>query len=414
MFKKIFLAFCLLAFFVQIASAETVFEKNFQDLGYSNFSIDSPNSTACTFIEFDFPSDYNIFAKENYPILSLNADFLPVASEAAKLDVNINGVPVAETKSTEFKCADNQCWRRIWLPKENLASGTNRADICLHSSNSTAAINLKNASKIGLYKTAQFGKSYPFTTADYFVTTADKDEIVIGDKVKITVSLHNAGSGPADIELKYARPIAEEKKAFVFIEGKAYAQKTIAPGTGIKIDYVIKPRVLGSITLPPAAVYYVNEFGEDEAIFSSQATIKVRDPEKKIDAFIGKEKEIYQLGQTVPLTLNVTSRGKDRLHNIEVSINTPPEISILGDKTRTIETIASGETIQFNFDATASQAGSFDIGCKLVYPDLNYAEIKCENSKLVFEQPGISLEIIAVIVLVIIGIAVYIYIMKSK
>ncbi|MDD5163325.1 MAG: NEW3 domain-containing protein [Candidatus ainarchaeum sp.] len=411
---KLLLACLLILLFAGFASAETVFEKNFQELGYQNFSVDSPGSTACTFVDFGFPSDQNAFSNGNYPILSLNSDFSPVASEAAKIDVNINNAPLAEKKTTEFKCNGTECWSRIWLPKENLLEGTNRLDICLHASNSTASINLKNSSKIGLYKTAQFGKQYPFKTADYFTTTADKSEMVIGDTTKVTVNLHNAGSGPAEIELKYARPIAEEKKAFVFIEGKAYAQGTIEPGSDIKIDYVIKPRVIGSITLPPAAVYYTNEFGEQEVIFSGQATIKIREPEKKVDAFIEKEKEINQLGQTVPLVLNVTSRGKDRLYNIEASIIAPPGISITGTQTKTIETIAPGETIQLSFDATASQAGTFDIGCKLVYSDFNFAESKCENSKLVFEQPGIGLEIIAVIILVIIGIAVYVYIMKSK
>ncbi|MDD5147850.1 MAG: hypothetical protein PHH08_00115 [Candidatus ainarchaeum sp.] len=396
------------------ACAETVFEKTFGEFGAENFSVDSPNSTACTFVDFSFPQDQNVFAKENYPILSLDAGFSPVASEAAKIDVNLNGIPISETGATGFKCESQNCWSRIWLGKQYLGAGSNRLNICLHSSSTTTKISLSNASKIGLYKTAQFGKNYPFKTADYFTTTAEKEEVVIGDTDKITVTLHNAGSGPADIELKYARPIAEEKKAFVFIEGKAYAQGTIEPNGDIKIEYIIKPRVLGPITLPPAAVYYSNEFGEQEVIFSSQATIKVREPEKKVDAFIGKEKEINQLGQAVPLTLNVTSRGKDKLYNLEVSIETPPEINILGQKTRTIESIAPGETVKLNFEATASQGGTFDIGCRLVYSDLNFTEVKCENSKLVFEQPGIGIEIIAAIILVIIGIAVYVYIMKSK
>src|SRR3989338_1188611 len=408
MLKKIVLAFCLLAFFAQIAFAETVFERSFSEMGYAEFAVVEPGSSACTSFDFIFPSDKNVFANENYPIFSLNADFLPAASEAATIDVNLNNAALEKIKSNELTCSEGQCWSRINLPKNLLENSKNTLEICLNSSNTTPEIVLKNSSKIGIYKTADFSE------LGFFSTTSEKETLVIGDRTKITVVLHNGGSAPVSVELKYARPIAEEKNAFAFIEGNAYATGTVKPGENLKLEYTIKPRVLESITLPPAAAYFTNEFGEQKVLFSGLATINVRAPDKKIDGFIEKQKEINKLGETAQMTLNIKNNGRDFVYNLIVSLDTPDSVSIAGEKTQTINLIAPGETVKIPLQATASAAGSFDIGCKITYVDLNMTEAKCTNSKLVFEPAMIGPEIIAAIILVIIGICVYVYLMKSK
>ena len=58
------------------------------------------------------------------------------------------------------------------------------------------------------------------------------------------------------------------------------------PGETVEISYVVKPRVPVHMTLPPAIVYYENEFGEQEAKFSNLVSLDVRQPERKIEAFI--------------------------------------------------------------------------------------------------------------------------------
>jgi len=168
MLKKIVLAFCLLAFFAQIAFAETVFERSFSEMGYAEFAVVEPGSSACTSFDFIFPSDKNVFANENYPIFSLNADFLPAASEAATIDVNLNNAALEKIKGNELTCSEGQCWSRINLPKNLLENSKNTLEICLNSSNTTPEIVLKNSSKIGIYKTADFSEAKSKTSRPTF------------------------------------------------------------------------------------------------------------------------------------------------------------------------------------------------------------------------------------------------------
>jgi len=410
MLKKIVLLMLALACLCSFAAAETLFERSLGEMGYSDFTIDGPQETACTQIEFIFPSDLNVFSGQNYAILSLNMDFFPTASENSHIDLNINNRQTERTKTTEFRCSEGKCWERIWIPKAYLSAKNtqNTIDMCIRTSNTTQKIILSADSKIGVYKTAVFSE------AEGFLTTAEKKDLVIGETTKIKVILHNSGSVAAQAEIKYARPIAEEKEAFAFIEGKAEAKATVGPGEDLAIEYTIKPRVLESITLPPAVAYFENEFGEEEIIFSSLETIRVREPEKKIEAFISKTRETEILGQTAIMQLNIKNKGKDPLYNLTAELELPKELRIFGEKTQNIEFIGPGETKKLEFTAIASSAGEFEIGCKISYIDLNFSESRCQNTEIIFEQEQIPIEVIAAIILVLIGLVAYVYIMKSK
>ncbi|MBN1941088.1 MAG: hypothetical protein JW772_02810 [Candidatus Diapherotrites archaeon] len=405
MLRQLLVLICVVVL-CSVAGAETVFERSFQEMGYEDFSAEGALQQACGKIEFIYPSNADAFSEENYTILSINAVFVPAISPAATIDVNFNGLGIAKINGSEFKCNETNCWARAKMPRNAAKENTNRIDICLNTSNTTTKIVLDNNSKIGLYKIADFSEK------DSFITTAEPKEIVIGETTKITVILHNKGSDSAQVEIKYARPIAENQAAFAFVGGRAFAKQEIGAGEKIEIEYEIKPRVLENITIPPAAVYYNNVFGEEEMRFSELVTIHVREPDKNIEAFIGKSKEKLMTNETANITISIKNKGRDPLYNLQVAPTMLAGMHAIGASQQGIESILPGETKSVDFQVSANSPGEFEVGCDILFKDLGQTESPCAT-KLVFAQPQIPPEIIAGLIIAVLGAALYIYIMKS-
>lgn len=401
--KSFFVAFVAILL-LPIAFGETLSERSFAEMGYESFLVEGPQETGCQEVIFIYPEDIAVEDREIYPVASIGIEFGPIQEGKTDVNLSLNQQPVASLSTEDFKCREELCWERLSLPKQFLEEEENSLVVCMGTGNSIMNMLLSNESRIGLYKAADF------LDESAFVTRAEKTELVIGEKTTINIVLHNQGSDSAFAEIKFARPLAEDKNAFSVVEGDAYFTGIVGAGEQAKISYVLKPRISATMTLPPAIVYYENEFGELESKFGNLVTLNVRQPERKIEAFIVKEEETVLIGQPIEVQLGIKNVGSDPLYDLSVEIE--GDVSISQQKTL-IESIKPKETKYLPFTLSGTETGKFAIGCTISYIDQNLSESFCQQSFVEFRQQEIGPEIYAAIFLVAIAVIVYIYIMRS-
>ena len=141
------------------------------------------------------------------------------------------------------------------------------------------------------------------------------------------------------------------------------------------------------MTLPPAIVYFENPFGEIESKFSNLVELDVREPERKIEAFVVKKRETSPVGTPIEMRLAVKNAGNDSLYSLSINIESEAEISQLE---KNIEVLQPKETKYLNFTISSNNPGKFPIGCTITYTDVNVSESKCQNSFAEFIQPEIN------------------------
>jgi hypothetical protein len=403
--KCVFAALVALMALLPACFGEPVFERSFGQMGYEDFLVEGSNKSGCFEAEFIYPIDVEAEG-EIYPIASIGLELGPV--QEGKMDVNafLNGTAIAANLSAvDFKCKEGVCWERIFLPRANLMEAKeNKLRVCLGTGNSITSIRLKGDSKIGLYQVADFSGK------EAFRMDAEKTGLVIGEKTTITILLHNEGSAVANARIEFARPLAEDKNAFSVVEGDTYFSGQVKPNETVEISYVVKPRMAVHMTLPPAIVYYENGFGEEEARFSNLVSLDIRQPERKIEAFIVKKEENAPVGRPIELTLAVKNVGLDPLYGLAVRINSEAETT---GGTTGIESIQPKETKYVKFSVNSDEAGKFPISCTITYTDINASESRCQDSFVEFSQPEISQLVYIGIALVVVAIGVYVYIMKT-
>jgi len=394
----------LALFFAGFSNGETVFERSFNEMGYESLLVEGPGQKGCTQITFIFPEG-QVESNGIYPIASIAVEFSPIQEGKADLNVLLNNSNIAKLAAKDFKCNESICWERVWLPKRLLKEEENSLQVCMQTGNSITRMILSDESKIGLYKTAYFGGKNDFQMV------AEKTSLVIGEKTTISIILHNEGSDLAAAEIKFARPLAEDKNAFSVVEGDTYFRGIVKAGEKIEISYVVKPRIAATMTLPPAIVYYENEFFEQESIFSNQVTLNVREPERKVEAFIVKNIESALVGQPMQMMVAIKNVGRDPVYDLSVDMQGSMDLS--QDETE-IGTLLPKETKYLPFTAMGSIAGNYPIGCTVTYKDANIVESKCPGSFVEIMQQGISPAIYMGIILIGVALIAYIYIMHGK
>ncbi len=393
----------LLAFLVMPgAFSETLFERSFGEMGYEAMLVEGPQKSQCQKISFVFPE---VGAEgEKYEIASIGLEFGPVAEGKADVNVSLNGTLIAELGLEDFKCTGQKCWERLLLPKELLENGENSLKTCLKTGNSITSMKLLNGSKVGIYKIADF------SAEDAFKIEAEKTRLVRGEKTRINILLHNQGSGSALARIEYARPIAEDKNAFWIVEGDAYFDGIVEPGQTVEISYVVKPRFSTQMTLPPAIVYYENEFGETEQKFGNLVVLRVREPERKIEAFIVKKEGQAFIGQNLEMQLAVKNVGNDPLYELSIETDGIPSIS---QGVTEIAELGPKETVYLPLAVSSQEAGKFSVGCTITYHDLDLSEASCKKSFVEFKEQEVSYTLYLALAFVAIAGLVYVYLMKG-
>ena len=400
--NKLYLLFGVILLLSPVCFGEALFEREFGEMGHEAFLIEGAEKTGCKEVIFLFPEGIDITNTEVYPIASIGLEQGPVQEGKFDVNANLNDVNLAILNEKDFMCSEGTCWERIIIPKKMLLEEENRLEICLGTGNTITSLNLVSKSKIGLYK------SEDFSGENAFRAIAEKNELVRGEKTRINMLLHNQGSAPSTVEIKFARPLAEDKNAFSVVEGKTYFTGVVKPGEIIEISYVVKPKISTYFALPPAIVYYKNVFGETESKFTNPVFLSVREPETKIEAFIVKDAEEAFVGENIGMKIAIKNVGNDPLYDLAVKI----ESEISPEGTRVIEAINPKETVYVEFNGNSFEAGKYSVGCIISYIDLNAEKNSCIESFVEFKERGIGPEVFAGLALVIVAVIIYVYITR--
>ncbi len=408
MFRKIF---CLIFFIVLVQGAfcqypanAFLFEKSLEEMGYGIFEVTSTNTTNCTDYNFLLPATIDQADSGNFTIFTLNFSVLPINEGKAKILVQLNDYNVSNFETANSKCAGNSCTERILFPREKILSEKNSLKVCPTTTSTVSQISIANSSKIGVYR-------MPFFKKQDFVLVPESNVVLVGKDVKVKISIKNSGSLDAAVDLNYIKPIVEEKieiTAFKVLEGETRWSGTIKAGETKNFEYTIKTVGPIEMSLPASIACYENIFNERECIISNYPQLKVIEPEKKITAVLVVN-ELNNVNEKSIVQLVVKNIGSQTLSNIPVYLNVPEEFSIESGS-QLISTINPNETKTLNYGISSKKAGTFNIGCQLIYTDTNSNIASCNPAKIVFEGKKIDLPLIAGVILLIIGIAIYAFI----
>jgi len=386
--------------------AYTVFERSFEDMGYPDFEVEGTGEEGCKEVMFLFPETIDFSAEENYPVASLHVSIMPIKGKEFAVSIRLNNTRMGDFGYESFYC-EEECWLRAQLPKELLKKGENKMDVCLKNSIDVSRSVLEDGSKIGVYRLMDF------SAENTFKEVAENETVVLGEKTKIKLLLHNAGGAAGFVEMKHARKLADDKEAYVVVDGNTQFSGFIGAGETIEISYVIKPRVLGDISLPPPILYYQNYFGDRMQKFGKTVTIHVVEPEKTANAFVVKGSEINLVGEIVEMQIALKNEGLRPLFNLGIYIILPEGLDFVEKPAGIVTALKPGETEYIDFSVLAHTPGEYKIGCSIAYLDINASESKCEQSAIVFRERKIPAELWIGLALVLIAVGAYVYIQKT-
>lgn len=389
------MALALLAF----AAAGISAEQSFKDSGYPDFFVEGANKRLCNEYVFVKPQ----MASDEYPLLSLKAEFMPVKEGKAEIDVFLNGERLSRLTAESFYCSDSGCWARLNIEKEKILE-ENRAAVCMETGNSITKIKLTNESKIGGYR-------MPVFLLKDFVKSVDNQRPFVGNTVNVKVSLKNSGSREANVELRHVRSIVEEtiEKPEIQEIGNTYFFGAIKPGETRELNYKVKFTKAEPLSLPPAIVYYTNIFGEPQQLFSDVTDIIVLEHESTLKPEIIAE-QLNEVGRLAKVTIAVKNQSLQAVSNAELAIQLPAGIQLAeGNEKQTITSIQPQEIKYFDYVVTAGNEGSFELGCRMTYITASVESPECGKTLIFFKQPAINPLVIGAVILTLLGVMIYFY-----
>ena len=392
------------------AGAETLYEESLRTMGFESFTSSEIGNSACTDYVFLFPAETDVQGAGNFAVFSMmfstekNTDVKPTAQNTSLMEFRLNAEKFLEFNEIEIACGSESCWKRITLPKE-VISGENTLHICALPTEQTTEISISNTSLLGIYRMPNFEKE-DFTKTPATVRPLHSDEL------EITIRIKNSGSEPADVHVNYLKEVVEERMkitAFNVLRGNSEWEGVIEAGAEEILTYSIKPTVLGGIILPAAEAIFTNVFGEEVRIVSNYPVMTVTEPEQKIEAVIIKDMETIKVGEIFNLELIVKNNGKSPLFNIAADLVIPEGVTLIGNEKFTIDAIQPSESKTFSFGVSAGEAGSYELGCELIYLNLEVDKSSCEITTVSFEDLYIDVAIIGGLLLALIGAFIYLY-----
>ncbi|MFH1256738.1 MAG: hypothetical protein V1494_05615 [Candidatus Diapherotrites archaeon] len=415
----LFVLALLFVSFAGFASAKPLQEKTLNELSAQELLADGVEQEKCSTIYFqaDTGGDERVFTA-----FSMHAEFFPQISRHAKVSFTLND-EVAPFKEIDGRDMQNN-WFRLVMPREAVKEGTNSLEVCFKTGGETTQMILRKDSKIGAYYLPDFSVEGAFTK------TTESDSPLIGKEFEVAVSLKNFGSEDALVEVAYLDDSFEEYMTEIqlikVLSGNskinalvpAYNFETKTPGEE-ELKFQVQGKRAVQMTLLPAVLSYNTSayFGDDinftERIKSTRPTIKVRNPEVKIRPYILSEGEIKKIGETNEVQIALKNEGVDEATNIAVSVSAQPGLDVGGQQEQLVSVIAPKETKYLEFSASAQQPGSYNVGCEIVSQDYELVKITCTPARLTFEGTGLSPTLIAAAVFIIIGLAVYLFIIYS-
>lgn len=394
---------CLLlviALFFSTVSAETVFERSFQEMGFESIESDGASIENCAYWNFLYPENIDLTEEGLYPLFSINISFSPLQSDTAGASIKLNQGKENKVYIRDMHCEEDNCWQRILLDKSQLLE-ENTLRICGITSNTTTNIVVNNTSFIGAYLQPYF---------EGFEKTVSQKNLEQGEEIEISIKIKNSGSEAGEITIKRMRPLFEEIKDIVIfdvLKGDGEWTGTIGAGETKEINYSIRPNIVSRITLPAAAASYKNIFGETEELKSNYPFIWVSAPKKELTTSFGKEGEIFTVGASTQIEVKVINSGNWSVEQAELNLNPETGLEISENKLY-ITNLGPGESSTFTITARGNSEGDHKIGCEISFMDGNTAV--CDGTSIAFEEQEIEPLIFAAGFFLLVGAGIYLFI----
>lgn len=258
----------VLAIVLLILSSVMAYEAPLSDFGFNDINNSIVSEKDCQLIEINLTEeDLN---EVGVGLLSLNAKFGGNDIDNTYVSVFVNGGQEKVFWKEFFSCKDDSCWARMYLPE--LMNGTTQVKICASlGGNTTNVLVLKN-SLVGIY-------DIPLLK----IRNEAPSQIFLGNRAKMNIIVTNEGTKISTVYLQFVHPDTRAKVAissFDIVEGDSSATTSILPGETKQFDYYIKPTLISSYNLPSAALFFTNNFGEEQVLISNHPTLSVVVPKR--------------------------------------------------------------------------------------------------------------------------------------
>lgn len=386
------------------ASAKTIAQQPFSELGLSGFENDAASTQRCQ--DFALFSNTAQLQPGFYTVVSLHAQFFPIASDDATVSVflNDNQTMLASAKATDFK----NNWWRVHLANEKLVQ-QNSLRVCLNTSSTTAKIALLSDSLYGIYQLPEFKPTD-------FVKTVSNSSPLVGQEFDITTTVHNSGSESVDINVLYKKPEIEFRH-LAFVRGQSGFAGTIEQGQTVSFTYTTKATQQIPATLPAATLFYVNEWGETVQLVSNYPLMQVENPLSQVTAIVlnKSNQKQFQENRLIPFQIAVTNSGITDIANVSIVL---PQSQGMGWTSNTtdfsVDLLKAGETKYLDFSVTPSQKGTFFIGCTLRYLSSPIVQTECQGTELLVEPKPFPIEFMAGIFLAVLAVLLFLFYQYRK
>ena len=260
--------YLILVLIMLLLSNVMAFEAPLADFGFKDINTSTISSKECQTIDINLME--NSRNEKGVGLISLNAVFGGVEIDNTYVSILINGQEEKVFWKEFFSCTNNSCWARIYLPQ--IKERSSNVVICASLGGNTSNVFVSKNSLVGIYNIPMLE-----------IQNTSPAEIFLGERAKMNIIVSNKGTKNSTVYLQFVHPDTRAKvsiSSFDIVEGDSSATTSISPGETKQFVYYIKPTLVSSYNLPSAALFFTNNFGEEQVLISNHPTLSVVTPKQ--------------------------------------------------------------------------------------------------------------------------------------
>ena len=388
-----------------IAFSEKISESTFSELGYETIIADT---IQCQ--EYEFVAD--VPKKEEYFVVSLHTEFLPIKDSEANIGVSLNDQKIGGYFSKDFL----NDWLRLKIDKSRLHE-ENLLKVCLKPSESAVKVVLHKDSMFGTYLLPDFSAEGAFTKE------LSDNEPFVGEEFEVFINLKNYGSENAVLQSGHSKEKIEEIfpylkvvrgnlwKAITIEKCRTYLEDACVEPGETSTSYIMKSEKAINLLLFAATASYTNEFGEEITIESNRTFLNVRKPELEIIATLYSQDNEMKINESKEITLRLENNSPYSAYNLEANLFA--DNLSLSLETISIEKIEPNSSKELVFSVSSLESGKAEINCEIIGQDYNKSA-SCETIEILVKGEEDYSWLVSVGALVLVSVAVYFYILSKK
>jgi len=196
----------------------------------------------------------------------------------------------------------------------------------------------------------------------------EKNQMSVGDEVKVTIIVKNTGTGQAqNINVQDMPPLPK----FIYVAGyPPKIKETLGPGESDSAVYVIDAVKEGSVPVPAMIVTYTDSKNNAKSNSSEPFNVLIN-PKSKADLAIRiEEVSPIALDDERLLNISISNLGTASATRIEVTGEVSPSQGLVAsDLDRSFFEILPGEEANYSAKLSGQKAGGYTVHLKASYDD---------------------------------------------